>query len=95
MIIGAGIMMLVTFIFIPNILCSFWVALSIVSIEAGVVGYMALWGVNLDSISMINLIMCIGKLIFLAQIGYRCKEISRKQYNLNLCCEFIMTCSEL
>ncbi|VEN54168.1 unnamed protein product [Callosobruchus maculatus] len=60
MIIGASIMMLVSFIFIPNILCSFWVALSIISIEAGVVGYMALWGVNLDSISMINLIMCIG-----------------------------------
>lgn len=60
MIIGAAIMMVVSFIFIPNILCSLWVALSIVSIEAGVVGYMALWGVNLDSISMINLIMCIG-----------------------------------
>ncbi|CAH1990145.1 unnamed protein product [Acanthoscelides obtectus] len=59
-IIGASIMMLVSFIFIPNILCSFWVALSIISIEAGVVGYMALWGINLDSISMINLIMCIG-----------------------------------
>jgi len=53
-------MMVVCFIFIPNILCCFWVALSIVSIEAGVAGYMALWGVNLDSISMINLIMCIG-----------------------------------
>lgn len=53
-------MMIVSFIFIPNVLCSIWVALSIVSIEAGVVGYMALWHVNLDSISMINLIMCIG-----------------------------------
>ncbi|CAH1155955.1 unnamed protein product [Phaedon cochleariae] len=71
MIIGAGIMMVVSFIFIPNILCSFWVALSIISIEAGVVGYMALWGVNLDSISMINLIMCIGFSVdFTAHICY-------------------------
>lgn len=53
-------MMIVSFIFIPNILCSIWVAFSIISIETGVVGYMALWSVNLDSISMINLIMCIG-----------------------------------
>jgi predicted RND superfamily exporter protein len=71
MIIGAGIMMLVSFIFIPNILCSLWVAFSILSIEAGVVGYMALWHVNLDSISMINLIMCIGFSVdFTAHICY-------------------------
>jgi hypothetical protein len=60
MIIGALVMMVVCFLFIPNILCCIWVALSIISIEAGVAGYMALWDVNLDSISMINLIMCIG-----------------------------------
>ncbi|XP_056636520.1 patched domain-containing protein 3 [Diorhabda sublineata] len=71
MILGAIIMMLVTFIFIPNVLCSFWVAFSIISIETGVVGYMALWGVNLDSISMINLIMCIGFSVdFTAHICY-------------------------
>ncbi|KAJ8914567.1 hypothetical protein NQ315_010031 [Exocentrus adspersus] len=71
MIIGAGIMMLVSFIFIPNMLCSIWVAFSILSIEAGVVGYMALWGVHLDSISMINLIMCIGFSVdFTAHICY-------------------------
>lgn len=71
MIIGALIMMAVSFIFIPNFLCSFWVALSIISIETGVVGYMALWEVNLDSISMINLIMCIGFSVdFTAHICY-------------------------
>uniref|UniRef100_A0A182SI65 SSD domain-containing protein n=1 Tax=Anopheles maculatus TaxID=74869 RepID=A0A182SI65_9DIPT len=58
MIVGALIMMLISFIFIPNFLCSLWVAFSIISIELGVAGYMALWDVNLDSISMINLIMC-------------------------------------
>ncbi|KAJ9590428.1 hypothetical protein L9F63_016515, partial [Diploptera punctata] len=71
MIIGALVMMVICFIFIPNILCCIWVALSIISIEAGVAGYMALWSVNLDSISMINLIMCIGFSVdFTAHICY-------------------------
>lgn len=71
MILGAMTMMVVSFIFIPNVLCSIWVAFSIISIEAGVVGYMALWNVNLDSISMINLIMCIGFSVdFTAHICY-------------------------
>lgn len=64
-------MMIVSFIFIPNVLCSVWVAFSIISIETGVVGYMALWNVNLDSISMINLIMCIGFSVdFTAHVCY-------------------------
>ncbi|KAL3267815.1 hypothetical protein HHI36_006947 [Cryptolaemus montrouzieri] len=71
MLLGGVIMMIVSFIFIPNFLCSFWVAISIISIEIGVVGYMALWHVNLDSISMINLIMCIGFSVdFTAHICY-------------------------
>lgn len=68
---AAAVMMVVSLIFIPNPLCSLWVAFSIVSIEVGVVGYMTLWGVNLDSISMINLIMCIGFSVdFSAHISY-------------------------
>ncbi|KAI4492180.1 hypothetical protein M0802_009986 [Mischocyttarus mexicanus] len=71
MIFGALVMMLISFIFIPNILCCLWVAFCIVSIELGVAGYMALWNVNLDSISMINLIMCIGFSVdFTAHICY-------------------------
>lgn len=71
MVVGALIMMLISFIFIPNFLCSLWVAFSVVSIELGVAGYMSLWDVNLDSISMINLIMCIGFSIdFTAHICY-------------------------
>ena len=53
-------MMVVSLIFIPNPVCSLWVAFSIISIEVGVLGFMTFWGINLDSISMINLIMCIG-----------------------------------
>lgn len=68
---GAVIMMGISYIFIPNFLCSLWVAFSIVSIELGVAGYMSLWDVNLDSISMINLIMCIGFSVdFTAHICY-------------------------
>lgn len=64
-------MMIITFLFIPNFICSFWVASMIISIEVGVVGYMALWDVNLDSISMVNLIMCIGFSVdFTAHICY-------------------------
>lgn len=69
--VGGAIMMVVSFIFIPNIFCGFWVAFSIISIELGVVGYMALWKVNLDSISMINILMCIGFSVdFTAHICY-------------------------
>jgi hypothetical protein len=71
MVIGAIVMMIISFIFIPNIMCSLWVAFCIISIETGVAGYMALWDVNLDSISMINLIMCIGFSVdFTAHICY-------------------------
>ena len=64
-------MVVISLIFIPNPWCSLLVGLAIVSIETGVVGYMALWGVNLDQISMINLIMCIGFSVdFSAHISY-------------------------
>lgn len=64
-------MMFISFIFIPDMLCGVWVAFSIISIELGVAGYMALWDVRLDSISMINLIMCIGFSVdFTAHICY-------------------------
>ncbi|XP_015605307.1 patched domain-containing protein 3 [Cephus cinctus] len=94
MIFGALIMMLISFIFIPNILCCLWVAFCIVSIELGVAGYMALWDVNLDSISMINLIMCIGFSVdFTAHICYAYMSSKKKKpedrvkeclYNLGL-----------
>jgi len=69
--IAAVVMMIVSLIFIPNPVCSVWVAFSIVSIELGVLGFMTFWGINLDSISMINLIMCIGFSVdFAAHISY-------------------------
>lgn len=59
-IVATLIMIVVAFMLLPSGWAVVWVAISIASIEIGVVGFMTLWGVNLDSISMINLIMCIG-----------------------------------
>ena len=56
----ALVMIIIALFLIPSVVCSLWVSFSIVSIEIGVVGFMTFWGINLDSISMINLIMCIG-----------------------------------
>lgn len=79
MILGAVIMMIISFLFIPNIVCCIWIAFCIGSIELGVFGYMALWGVNLDSISMINLIMCIGFSVdFTAHICYAYMSSKKK-----------------
>ncbi|XP_034071327.1 patched domain-containing protein 3 [Gymnodraco acuticeps] len=65
------VMLVVSLILIPSPLCSLWVAFSICSVIVGVTGFMALWGVNLDSISMINLVMCIGFSVdFSAHISY-------------------------
>ncbi|KAL2085326.1 hypothetical protein ACEWY4_018646 [Coilia grayii] len=46
-------------------------AFAIASVIVGVAGFMALWDVNLDSISMINLVICIGFAVdFSAHISY-------------------------
>ncbi|KAJ0059120.1 hypothetical protein NL108_008538 [Boleophthalmus pectinirostris] len=53
-------MLVIAFLFIPNLICCIWVAFAIGSVVVGVAGFMSLWGVSLDSISLINLVMCIG-----------------------------------
>ena len=57
---AAGAMFLVCLVFIPNPLCSLWVTFSIVSIMSGVMGFMSLWGVDLDIITIAYLVVCIG-----------------------------------
>ncbi|KAM7401151.1 hypothetical protein PAMA_005374 [Pampus argenteus] len=65
------VMLVVSLILIPSPLCSVWVAFAICSVIVGVTGFMSLWGVHLDSISMINLVMCIGFSVdFSAHISY-------------------------
>ncbi|KAI4871228.1 hypothetical protein NFI96_019756 [Prochilodus magdalenae] len=66
-----AVMLLISLMLIPNPLCSLWVTFSIGSVIVGVTGFMALWDVNLDTISMIILVVCIGFSVdFSAHISY-------------------------
>nr|XP_056713094.1 patched domain-containing protein 3-like [Euleptes europaea] len=69
--IAAGAMLIISLLLIPNPLCSLWVTFAVASVIVGVTGFMAFWNVHLDSISMINLIICIGFSVdFSAHISY-------------------------
>nr|XP_009943466.1 PREDICTED: patched domain-containing protein 3 [Opisthocomus hoazin] len=69
--IAAGAMLVVSLLLIPNPLCCLWVTFAIASVIVGVAGFMSFWNVNLDSISMINLVICIGFSVdFSAHISY-------------------------
>ncbi|KIH64019.1 hypothetical protein ANCDUO_05672 [Ancylostoma duodenale] len=64
-------MLAVSLIMIPDVRAAFAVVGCIASINAGVLGFMTFWGVNLDSVSMITVIMCIGFAVDLsAHIAY-------------------------
>ncbi|UYV69163.1 daf-6, partial [Cordylochernes scorpioides] len=53
-------MLIITLIFIPNIIVALWTTFSIISIEIGVVGYMVFWGLKLNAATLFGLIMYIG-----------------------------------
>ncbi|XP_048404133.1 patched domain-containing protein 3-like [Stegostoma tigrinum] len=64
-------MLVISLLLVPNPVCSLWVTFAIASVLVGVAGHMTFWGVNLDSISMINLVVCIGFSVdFTAHITY-------------------------
>lgn len=58
--ISMACMFAVAVIFIPGYTGALWVTLSVASIEVGVVGYLHWWGVRLNSVSMITIILCMG-----------------------------------
>ena len=60
LVIATAAMFVVSLLLIPHPVCSLCVTFSIVSICTGVIGYMTWWGVNIDTISMVNIIICIG-----------------------------------
>ncbi len=68
---GCLAVVVITGLLIPDLFVLAIILLAILSIEAGVAGFMVLFGVYLDVISMITLIMCIGnhaKKVFFATI---------------------------
>ncbi|XP_073533664.1 patched domain-containing protein 3-like [Phyllobates terribilis] len=80
--VAAAAMFVISLLLIPNPLCSLWVTFTIASIIVGVTGFMAYWDVNLDSISMINLVICIGFSVdFSAHITYA--YVSNQKANVN------------
>ncbi|XP_035699138.1 patched domain-containing protein 3-like [Branchiostoma floridae] len=69
--IATGAMLVVSLFLMPHVVNAVWVTLAIASICTGVLGFMTLWSVNLDSVSMIHIIMCIGFSVdFSAHIVY-------------------------
>ncbi|XP_070564014.1 patched domain-containing protein 3-like [Ptychodera flava] len=69
--IAAASMLLVSLLLIPHPACSIWVTFAVIFISTGVIGFMSHWGISLDAISMINLIICIGFSVdFSAHITY-------------------------
>nr|XP_056713090.1 patched domain-containing protein 3-like [Euleptes europaea] len=80
--IATGAMLLISLLLIPNPLCSLWVTFAIASVIVGVTGFMTFWNVNLDSISMINLVICIGFSVdFSAHISYAFVSSERPSMN--------------
>ncbi|XP_004638078.1 patched domain-containing protein 3 [Octodon degus] len=75
-------MFLVSLVLIPHPMCALWVTFAIGSVIVGVTGFMAFWKVNLDSISMINLVICIGfSFDFSAHISYAFVSSSERSAN--------------
>ncbi|XP_067131609.1 patched domain-containing protein 3-like [Centruroides vittatus] len=57
---AAGTVILVFILFTPNILFILSVAITIVSIQIGLIGYMSLWNVTVNTSTLITLVMCTG-----------------------------------
>ncbi|XP_008141904.2 patched domain-containing protein 3 [Eptesicus fuscus] len=81
-IVASAAMFVVSLLLIPHPLCSLWVTFAIGSVIVGVTGFMAFWHVNLDSIAMINLVICIGfSFDFSAHISYAFVSSSKPSVN--------------
>ncbi|XP_072432118.1 patched domain-containing protein 3-like [Chiloscyllium punctatum] len=81
-VVAAGVMLIIALLLIPNPICSIWVTFSTASVLVAVAGFMTFWGVNLDSISMINLVICIGFSVdFSAHISYAFVSSDRETAN--------------
>ncbi|XP_066298693.1 patched domain-containing protein 3-like [Branchiostoma lanceolatum] len=69
--IAVAIMFVVCFLLIPHCVATFLITFALVSIDVGLVGYMTFWGINLDIVSIVSILMCIGFSVdFFAHITY-------------------------
>uniref|UniRef100_A0A1I7Y2K6 SSD domain-containing protein n=1 Tax=Steinernema glaseri TaxID=37863 RepID=A0A1I7Y2K6_9BILA len=61
----------VSLLLIPEPIASLWVCFSIISINVGILGFMTFWGVKLDFVSMVTIVMSIGFCVdFAAHLAY-------------------------
>ncbi|CAD5124390.1 DgyrCDS12678 [Dimorphilus gyrociliatus] len=58
--IAAGVMLVFSLLFIPNLTVSIIVTLSIGSICVGVIGFMSWWNVYMDIVATVGGVMCVG-----------------------------------
>jgi predicted RND superfamily exporter protein len=73
----AGIaVIIVSLVLIPEPVAAFWVALCIVSINVGILGFMTFLSVRLDFISMVTIVMSIGFCVdFAAHLAYNFAKV--------------------
>ena len=77
--IGVAAMFLISLVLIPHPVCSLIVTLAVLSVIFGVLGYMSIWSIPLDSISMISLILALGFSVdYSAHITYGFVSASKK-----------------
>lgn len=70
-IIAASVILFMFFLFVPNLPSVLCIMLSIISVQVGILGYMAFWNVTLNPVSVIILIVSIGLSIdYSAHISY-------------------------
>lgn len=58
--IAAGVMLIFSLLFIPNLTVSVIITLSIASICIGVIGFMSWWNVYMDIVATVGGVMCVG-----------------------------------
>lgn len=78
-------MSILIFICVLNFEAIFCVILSIISISLGTVGYLHLWDVNLDAVSLISMLMSIGFSVdYSAHICYHFYTYSSENHEIKV-----------
>ncbi|XP_067131620.1 patched domain-containing protein 3-like [Centruroides vittatus] len=57
---AAAVVISVFLLFTPNLLFLFCVAMTVVSIQVGLIGFMSLWNMTVNTMALITLVMCTG-----------------------------------